>query len=57
MNFKEYKKIIETTPETSGFEYKLAVIMLHPERLPLAVESLNTCTDKIIKVPNMAVHR
>ena len=57
MNFKEYKKVIETTPETSGFEYNLAVIMLHPEWLPLAVASLNNCTDKIIKVPNMAVNR
>ena len=57
MNFKEYKKIIESAPETSGFEYKLAVIMLHPERLPLAVASLNNCTDKIIKVPTTAVNR
>ena len=57
MNFKEYKKIIESAPETSGFEYKLAVIMLHPERLPLAVASLNNCTDKIIKVPETVENR
>ena len=57
MNFNEYKKLIESAPETSGFEYKLAVVWLHPEWLPLAVVSLNNSTDTIIKVPDMAVNR
>lgn len=57
MNFNEYKNVIESAPETSGFEYKLAVAWLHPEWLPLAVVSLNNSTDTIIKVPDMAVNR
>ena len=45
MNFNEYKKVIESTPETSGFEYRLAVAWLHPQHMPLCVTALNGCTD------------
>lgn len=57
MNFKKYKNFIEATPETSELVYKLAVVMLHTERLPLAVASLNNCTDKVIKMPDIAENR
>ena len=57
MNFNEYKKVIESTPETIGFEYKLAVAWLHPQHMPLCVTALNGSTDKVIKIPAMAVNR
>lgn len=57
MDFSEYRKIIENTPETQGMEYRLAVVWLHPERLPLSVASFGNCADKVIRVPQYAETR
>lgn len=57
MNYNEYRKIIDNTPDTEGIKYGLAVVMLHPERLPLCVVSANECNDKIIKVPCRTANR
>ena len=57
MDYAEYKKIIDSTPETKGLEYSYAVAWLHPEFLPIGVISLNGCEKKIIKIPEMAVNK
>ena len=56
MDYNEYRKIIENTSDTEALEYGLAVVMLHPDRLPLRVVSANSVTDKIIKVPCRTVN-
>ncbi len=56
MNYNEYRKIIDNTPDTEGIKYGLAVVMLHPDRLPLRIVSVNCVTDKIIKVPCRTVN-
>ena len=57
MDFSEYRKIIENTHATQRLKYRLAVVWLHPERLPLSVSSLGNCADKVIRVPQYAENR
>ena len=57
MDYNEYRKIIDNTSDTEGIKYGLAVVMLHPERLPLCVVSANECNDKMIKVPCHTANR
>lgn len=53
MEYEEYKEtVIDKQPESKGLLYQLAVLWLHPNRLPLAAVHLGNCTDKIIKIPN-----
>lgn len=53
MDFNEYReKVLDPTPSTPGMVYRLAIIWLHPERLPQALVSLNGVQDKVIKVPD-----
>ena len=57
MNYTEFRKIIDSTPETQGLEYKLAALWLHPQFLPLCVTSLGGCSDKVIRIPARAVNK
>lgn len=57
MNYTEFKKIIEATLVSDGLEYTYAVCWLHPERLPVMIESLNGCTDKKIKIAESIINR
>jgi len=57
MDFSEYRTIIESTPATQRLKYRLAVVWLHPEKLPLSVAAAGGCTDKVIRVPNTAENR
>jgi len=53
MEYTEYKDtVIDKISDSKGLLYQLAVIWLHPNRLPLAAVHLGNCTDKIIKIPN-----
>lgn len=57
MDFSEYRKIIENTHATQRLKYRLAVVWLHPEKLPLSVVAAGGCTDKVIRVPHTAENR
>lgn len=51
MNYEEYFNSIKTVPASSGLEYELAVIWLHPERLPLCLLSAAKCETAAVRVP------
>lgn len=56
MNYHDYIKIIESTPETQRLKYQFACGCLNPSYLPLKVSSLNGCTDKVIKLPSKMIN-
>ena len=51
MNYSEYREITEHYPNTEGLSYDLALLWLHPERLPVELVSLNGCTERVIRIP------
>jgi len=51
MNYEEYSEKIKNVPASAGLEYGLAVIWLHPERLPLCLLSASKCETPVVRVP------
>ena len=51
MNYEEYCDKIKDVPASCGLEYGLAVIWLHPERLPLCLLSASKCETPVVRVP------
>jgi len=56
MNFKDYMDSIKDVPISDKLQYHLAVIWLHPGRLPIGVVSLGDETMPVIKLPARAVN-
>ena len=56
MNYPEYAEKIKNIPYPAKLEYHIAVMWLHPERLPLGVVSLGDAILPIVKIPHEAVN-
>ena len=56
MNYPEYAEKIKNIPYPAKLEYHIAVMWLHPERLPLGVVSLGDAILPIVKTPHEAVN-
>lgn len=57
MNYHEYREMIKSVPYSENIEYKLAIMWLHPEHLPVGVLSVGDDAEGIIKIPHAAVNR
>ncbi len=56
MKYLEYVEKIKNIPYPAKLEYHIAVMWLHPERLPLGVVSLGDEILPIVKIPHEAVN-
>lgn len=56
MNFPEYLNSIKDIPVSDKLEYHIAVLWLHPGRLPLNLVSIGDETMQVIKVPERTVN-
>lgn len=56
MKYPEYAEKIRNIPYPAGLEYHIAVMWLHPERLPLGVVSLGDAVLPVVKIPHEAVN-
>ena len=54
MNFEDYYETIKGAPIPENLEFDLAVMWLHPSRLPLRLASLGGCDCRVIRVPQFA---
>ena len=54
MNFEDYYETIKGAPIPESLEFDLAVMWLHPSRLPLRLASLGGCDCSVIRVPQFA---
>ena len=57
MKYPEYAERIQNIPYPEKIEYRIAVMWLHPERLPLGVVSLGDETLPVVKIPHEAVNQ
>lgn len=57
MNWKEYRKIIESTPYTDGLKYAPVIAALRPHYIPEGVISLESTDAQIIRIPETTVNR
>ena len=51
MDFKAYWDSVKDIPVSEKLEYQIAVLWLHPGRLPLGVVSIGDETMPVIKIP------
>ena len=56
MNFKDYMDSIKDIPVSDKLEYHLAVMWLHPSRLPIGIVSIGDETMPVIRIPARAVN-
>ena len=56
MNYLEYAEKIKSIPYPEKLKYHIAVMWLHPERLPLCVISLGDEILPVVKIPHEAVN-
>ena len=56
MNYKEYEEIMKYVPVTESLRYKIAIMWLHPEILPVGVVSIGEA-EGAVKIPGMAVNQ
>ena len=56
MDFKAYWDSVKDIPVSEKLEYQIAVLWLHPGRLPLGVVSIGDETMPVIKIPERAVN-
>ena len=54
MKFTDYMDSVKDVPVSDKLEYTIAVMWLHPGRLPLGVVSLGDETMPVIKIPARA---
>ena len=54
MNYREYAASVRDVPVSEKLKYQLAVVWLHPQKLPLALVSLGGEDMQIIRVPAQA---
>ena len=57
MNYREYAESVRDVEVPQCLEFRMAVMWLHPEILPLGLVSLGDTEQKIIKVPAMVRNR